>query len=298
MGAMHASSVAEAPQRVCPHCSTIARTTEARCPLLPPRATAAARPSPAFLVALVLAVAATLGGVALMLQNFGDRSTQELDEQVDVVQRDFDRDVRGLERRIEEELERRFPAPELRAGSGASARGSGAVVERVRRDAGEVGDDLRGGAGLRARVDERARGRRPRRGASRRRRRPGRRRATISPRGSTAAKWAATDGGVAADDLLVDLRQLAADRDRPRGVERRRARRATTRGGGGDSNATIVSTESNTAASVGRLARQEAHEPPAVRPAARTRRRRPAPTTGRAAPRRARPASSAARMST
>ena len=46
-----------------------------------------------------------------MLQSFGDSLDTELEDQVDVVQRDFDRDVRGLERKIEEELDRRFPAP-------------------------------------------------------------------------------------------------------------------------------------------------------------------------------------------
>ena len=94
--------------RVCPHCSTIARTTEARCPHCR-RAYRRRSPLPALLVALALAVATTLGGVALMLQSFGDTLDRELEEQVDVVQRDFDRDVRGLERRIEEELDERFP---------------------------------------------------------------------------------------------------------------------------------------------------------------------------------------------
>jgi hypothetical protein len=108
---MHASSAAQQPpQRVCPHCASIARTAEARCPFC--RRTYRRRsPVPALALALLLAVAATLGGTALMLQSFGDTLDRELEEQVDVVQRDFDRDVRGLERRIEEELDRRLPAP-------------------------------------------------------------------------------------------------------------------------------------------------------------------------------------------
>jgi hypothetical protein len=96
--------------RVCPHCSTIARTTEARCPYCR-RAYRRRSPLPALLAALALAVGATLGGVALMLQSFGDSLDRELEEQVDVVQRDFDRDVRRLERRIEEELDERLPPP-------------------------------------------------------------------------------------------------------------------------------------------------------------------------------------------
>jgi hypothetical protein len=108
---MYASSAAQQPpQRVCPHCASIARTAEARCPFC--RRTYRRRsPVPALALALLLAVAATLGGTALMLQSFGDTLDSELEEQVDVVQRDFDRDVRGLERRIEEELDRRLPAP-------------------------------------------------------------------------------------------------------------------------------------------------------------------------------------------
>ena len=97
-------------QRVCPHCSTIASTAEARCPFCR-RAYRRRSPLPAFAATLALAVAITLGGVALMLQSFGDSLDQEREEQVDVVQRDFDRDVRGLERKIEEELDRRLPAP-------------------------------------------------------------------------------------------------------------------------------------------------------------------------------------------
>ena len=107
---MHASSAAQPPQRACPHCSTIATTTEARCPFCH-RAYRRRSPLPALLAALALAVAVTLAGVALMLQSFGDELDSELEEQVDVVQRDFDRDVRGLERRIEEELDRRLGPP-------------------------------------------------------------------------------------------------------------------------------------------------------------------------------------------
>ena len=97
-------------QRVCPDCSTIATTAEARCPHCRSRYRRRS-PLPAILVALLLATAATLGGTALMLQSFGDSVDRELEEQVDVVQRDFDRDVRRLERKIEDELDRRLPAP-------------------------------------------------------------------------------------------------------------------------------------------------------------------------------------------
>ena len=96
--------------RVCPHCSTIARTTEARCPHCR-RVYRRRSPLPALLAALAVAVGVTLGGVALMLQSFGDSLDRELEDQVDVVQQDFDRDVRRLERKIEEELDQRLPVP-------------------------------------------------------------------------------------------------------------------------------------------------------------------------------------------
>ena len=96
--------------RVCPHCSTIARTTEARCPHCR-RAYRRRSPLPALLAALAVAVGVTLGGVALLLQSFGDSLDRELEDQVEVVQQDFDRDVRRLERKIEEELDRRLPVP-------------------------------------------------------------------------------------------------------------------------------------------------------------------------------------------
>ena len=99
-----------AMQRVCPDCSTISATAEARCPHCRARYRRRS-PLPAFLVALLLATGATLGGTLLMLQSFGDSLDQELEEQVDIVQRDFDRDVRRLERKIEDELDRRLPAP-------------------------------------------------------------------------------------------------------------------------------------------------------------------------------------------
>jgi len=46
-----------------------------------------------------------------MLSAFGDELDRELDDQVEVVQRDFDRDVGQLERRIARELDERLPAP-------------------------------------------------------------------------------------------------------------------------------------------------------------------------------------------
>ena len=60
---------------------------------------------PGSLVALLLVHAAlVLGGVALMLVEFGDRLDAELDEQVETVQRDVERDLDHVERRVIREL--------------------------------------------------------------------------------------------------------------------------------------------------------------------------------------------------
>lgn len=92
------------PQRVCPHCSTVAYSVDPWCPscgrsyrrrILPGVAAIA-------LVAAVLAV----GGVALLLVVAGD----QLDRRVERVQDDLDRDVDRLERQIVRELDRRLPA--------------------------------------------------------------------------------------------------------------------------------------------------------------------------------------------
>lgn len=57
---------------------------------------------------LLLFAAGILAGVALMLTAFGRELETELDGQVDVVQRDFEREVNGLQREIGRELDRRL----------------------------------------------------------------------------------------------------------------------------------------------------------------------------------------------
>ena len=100
---------AQPPQRVCPRCSTIARTVEPQCPFCG-RSYTRRGPWGAIAAAVLATIAATLAGVALMLSAFGGLLEDELDEQVKVVERDFDRDMRRLERRILGEIDERLPA--------------------------------------------------------------------------------------------------------------------------------------------------------------------------------------------
>lgn len=97
------------PQRVCPRCSTIARTVEPECPFCR-RSYTRRGPWPAIAAAALLTIATTLAGVALMLAAFGDALETELDDQVSTVERSFDRDVQQLERRILREIEARLPS--------------------------------------------------------------------------------------------------------------------------------------------------------------------------------------------
>ena len=96
------------PQRICPHCATLAYTAASRCPYC--RRGYRRHPQLAVAAMLLVTAAAVLGGVYSMLTSFGDELDSELDRQVRTVQRDFDRDVRDLERGIRRELDRRLPA--------------------------------------------------------------------------------------------------------------------------------------------------------------------------------------------
>ena len=117
---MSASPAAQPPQRLCPRCSTIARTVEPACPFCG-RSYVRRRPWWALVLAVLLSVAATLGGTAILLTTFGGVLEDELDSQVRVVERDFEREVSGLERRILRELDRRLPG----TGTGAVPPGGG-----------------------------------------------------------------------------------------------------------------------------------------------------------------------------
>ena len=95
------------PQRVCPHCSTLAATAEAHCPWC---GRSYRRRTLAGVAALLaLAVVVGLAGVGAMFLAFAGELDRTLDDAVTDVQRDLDRDVRGLERTLTEALDERLP---------------------------------------------------------------------------------------------------------------------------------------------------------------------------------------------
>lgn len=86
----------------------MARTVDAHCPFCG-SSYRRRSPWPAVVFATLLVIGAILLGTLLMLAEFGARLDDELNDQVEVVQRDFDRDVRRLQDRIERELDERLP---------------------------------------------------------------------------------------------------------------------------------------------------------------------------------------------
>jgi RNA polymerase subunit RPABC4/transcription elongation factor Spt4 len=97
----------ESLQKLCPSCSTLAHTSERRCPWC--GASYRRRAWPGLVVLLLVQSAIVLGGVAYMLTVFGDELDSELDTQVDRVERDLDQSFDDVRRSVREELDRRLP---------------------------------------------------------------------------------------------------------------------------------------------------------------------------------------------
>jgi primosomal protein N' len=99
---------AQPPQRLCPHCSTIARTPESRCPYC---GSSYLRRGPwgAALFAALLTTVAVLAGVVVVVSIALDRAERELDRTVQDVRGQVERDVTDIQRRIERELDERLP---------------------------------------------------------------------------------------------------------------------------------------------------------------------------------------------
>jgi hypothetical protein len=96
-----------AAQRVCPHCARISYATGRRCPYCGRGFRRSTLPAVAAM--LVVFAAVILGGFYLMLVAAGDELDDRLDREVDRVERQFDRDLEGIEADIREELDRRLP---------------------------------------------------------------------------------------------------------------------------------------------------------------------------------------------
>lgn len=101
-------ATSQALQRVCPHCATIAVTPGRTCPHCG-RSYARRSILPWVAALALLQTALTIGAVAYLLTTFGQTLETELDDQVQVVQRDFETQVDGLDRRIRRELDARLP---------------------------------------------------------------------------------------------------------------------------------------------------------------------------------------------
>jgi len=96
-------------ERVCPHCARISYADGRECPycgrsfhragLLP--------------IAAMLTVFAAilLGGMALMLTIAGRELDEQLDREVQRVERELERNFDGIQRDVREELDRRLPQP-------------------------------------------------------------------------------------------------------------------------------------------------------------------------------------------
>src|SRR5262245_35084223 len=86
------------PQRVCPHCATLAYSAESHCPFC---GRSYRRRIVLPIAALLLVTAAVvLGGVAVMFVAAGNELDRRIDRQVEGVEDDFGTDVDRRERRM------------------------------------------------------------------------------------------------------------------------------------------------------------------------------------------------------
>ena len=98
----------EALQRVCPHCSTVAYTTEKRCPWCGGGYTR--RLWPALLVVALVQTVVLLGIAGLAAAPIGDEVDRRLDDKIRAVQSDLDDSFDQIRDDVREELDRRIPA--------------------------------------------------------------------------------------------------------------------------------------------------------------------------------------------
>lgn len=96
---------AEDPQRVCPHCATVSRTTARDCPFCRRAFRRRSAVVPAIVAGLVSALATT-AAVAALLAVTADDVDRQISDEIDVVQRDIERRGDEAQREIEAEVER------------------------------------------------------------------------------------------------------------------------------------------------------------------------------------------------
>jgi hypothetical protein len=96
------------PQRVCPHCATVAYSAERHCPFCGRSYTRHVLPAVAAM--LLVTAAVIIGAVAVMFVKAGDEFDNRINRQVDRVQNDFNDNVDRLDRRIQRQLDERLPA--------------------------------------------------------------------------------------------------------------------------------------------------------------------------------------------
>ena len=96
-------------QRVCPHCARISYDSGRRCPYCG----RSFRRSILLPIALLLTVFAVvvLGGTYAMFVVAGREVDEQLDREVQRVERELERNFDGIEDNVREELDRRLPEP-------------------------------------------------------------------------------------------------------------------------------------------------------------------------------------------
>jgi hypothetical protein len=96
-------------QRVCPHCARISYDSGRRCPYCG----RSFRRSIVLPIATLLTVFAVivLGGMYAMFVVAGREVDEQLDREVQRVERELDRNFDGIEEQVREELDRRLPQP-------------------------------------------------------------------------------------------------------------------------------------------------------------------------------------------
>jgi hypothetical protein len=103
------TSAHAAVQRVCPHCARISYANGRRCPYCGRGFRRSVLPAMAAMLAVFAAV--VLGGFYLMLVAFGNELDEQLDREVERVEREFDRNLDRIQGDVRRELDRRLPTP-------------------------------------------------------------------------------------------------------------------------------------------------------------------------------------------